>query len=142
MEVSPPETDYIRPDEWVLRKFPAAQQYYNEASAKPVLRTAFEPNQNDRRGIWVFRERYHTAEDVVSMVGKGKPCYVVRIKVRDIENSGMTVVSDPTSVGKGHALIPETNYEEREHDWKTSRKRQQDMANLIHARDVIGPFNV
>lgn len=67
---------------------------------------AFRPTTNDCDGISLVRAAY-TSPEAAARGMTMKPCFLAKMRVRDIRRLGLTVVPDPTHDQPGHCLVPE-----------------------------------
>ncbi len=129
------ECDPVTTDEHVLRQIHTTR--YDPSLPVPVIRTAFEPNKNDRTGISVFRERFTTAAELATYGSQPGCYYVARLSVRDMRPLGLTVIPAPVKGGlPGHAVIPELNSST---DKRRSKELQRDLAKLASLDIVCEP---
>lgn len=126
------ECDPVTTDEYVLRQI--HKRSYDPSLPVPVIRTAFEPNKNDRTGISVFRERFTTPAKLANYGRQPGRYYIARLSVRDLRRLGLTVIPAPVKGGlPGHAVIPELNSST---DKRRSKELQRDLAKLA-SRDIV-----
>lgn len=135
--------DPIRPDEFLLRRIPQ-DKVLEDGSIAP---SAFAPHStNDGAGLSVFREAYHTPEQVgrdFRRVGKN-PVWVARLRASGILELGLRIDPDPLAATRdmpaqpGHALIPALNSANAKAD------RTHELARrlvLVIERPLVGPFS-
>lgn len=110
------QCDPISPDEYLLRRVPFDENNkpIDPELAQPVSRLAFRPSSKDVDGISLFREKFVTPEQIANLHrenSKGKECYVVRVKAKDLfdPSVGVKVIPNKIDALPGHALIPEIN---------------------------------
>lgn len=124
------QSDPIHPDEIILRR--VREAHMTTDTPRWPLPDAFDPDKlRDEDGLSVYREKYHTPQEVAALRTKGKgPCWVVRVPAKSILNLGLTLRPDgrKPEVGlpsrPGHALIVEMNSGTRKSDAVEQWKRQ------------------
>jgi hypothetical protein len=102
------EWDPVTDDEYVYRRVLAI--HVDESLPMPVAVAGLGPSKDDQRGISVYRAAFVTPEDLDRGGRRSGEYYVVRLRVGDIRNQGMDVISDPMEPLPGHALIPEIRF--------------------------------
>ncbi|MCU7883957.1 MAG: hypothetical protein KZQ82_07115 [Candidatus Thiodiazotropha sp. (ex Lucinoma annulata)] len=104
------EDDEVIEEEYILRRVPNRDDYFNPRQFLSIDPQAFRSNSSDVDGISVSREMFIEPSQL-SLICRKPPYIVVRLLVRDILNIGLTVIPAPTPEGQcaspGHALIPE-----------------------------------
>ncbi|MGL4552349.1 MAG: hypothetical protein ACRC33_14310 [Gemmataceae bacterium] len=105
----------IGDDEVVYRRIPVSTRWY--VPGQPAVPQAFRPRNDDTTGLSLVRaEPFNTPEQA----GRGpskQGYFVAALRVRDIRQYGMDVVSRPVPGINGHVEIPEltlTNRDEPE----------------------------
>src|ERR1043166_6483379 len=93
------ELQPVQEDEFVLRRI--HRSAFKAELSPPVLRIAFQPNENDDTGLSVYRERCVSAAATLANVDPGKrdAYYVARLAVRDLVRLGLSVVPEPDPNG-------------------------------------------
>lgn len=106
--------------EYVYRR--VHRNHYKPEAPGPIQRTAFCPNKNDEDGLSFYRANMITAEAVADGI-EGKPAdnyVVVKLRVRDLNQHGLTVIPDEIPPLPGHCITPElntTSYREQKPHW-------------------------
>ena len=136
----PAETESITDDEILFRRIPESQNWYDPNRDLPVSPEAFLPRRHDttdEMGISLWRAKYITLEGA-SRGWPGKSYYVAKLRAGDLRRQGIQVVATPhLGSERGHASIPELNYENRKSE------RVKELGLLLALRlclEVKGPF--
>jgi hypothetical protein len=132
------EHDAVDDGEFVYRRI--HRTFLDPRAQIPIQFPAFRPNQNDTRGISVFRAGFGKAVDTLANIDriKAKDYYVACLAVRDLLELGLTVVPDPDPRGPpGHAVIPELTWQSYQGDkqhWKPILVELTRLAsaNIVH----------
>ncbi len=124
------DEDTIRPDEILYRRIPLIWK------GPPPSRDAFEPKQQDGNGLSLYRKKHVSLLDAArSPTNPGRHYFVAELIAGDLLQQGMKLQIDPKD--KGHVLIPNLNFQNREGDaqqrWQT--KMAMELCRLIDPRD-------
>ena len=137
--------DPIQAEEIILRRIPEAKMS-SDAPRRPMP-DAFDPHKKDTDGLSVYREHFHSAEEVCDFrtVSKNK-AWVAKLKASSIFALGLTIEPDPLDEIQGqrrkqvgHCLIKEMNAANSKSDKVEQWKRH--LAALVLDFDVKGPFD-
>lgn len=139
------QSDPVSGDEYILRRVPHIPQnpWIFPDSPQPVDKLAFRPTDDDEGGISVFRELFVSAEEIAARnrEGKGKECWVLRIRVSDLLGFPISVevVPDPLEGDglPGHSLIPQLNTDLRKNNRRTCGDLQQRIASVLTNDDIV-----
>lgn len=109
------------------------------------LPDGFDPHRTkDTDGLSVYREKYHTPEQVAGFRTKGtKPTWIARLQAKSITDLGLTLKPDPRRpedglpARPGHSLIVEMNSAARKSN-AVEQWKQQLLSSVI---DVDGGEN-
>jgi len=102
------ESDPIGDEEFLLRRFPNLDLYYDPQATPPVTALAFKPIKQDTDGISLYREIFVTIQDVAAGARTPNWCYIVRLRAKEIRTLGITIEPTPSADGlPGHCSIPE-----------------------------------
>jgi len=124
-------------DESVLRLIHFC--YYKAGLSLTVQPAAFRPTDDDTDGISVFRSRFATPAQALTIVAEAKRhlyC-VASLPVSDLHSLSLSVKPAPIEQVQGHAVIPELNsqaYQQNRNQWKPVQERLALLAskNLVH----------
>ncbi len=135
--------DPIRDEEFLYRKIPVSQGWYDPDATPPISPQAFHPRPDDNAGLSLDRARSEDHPDfkMVDQAGQGqssKGYYVAVLRAGDLRANGINVVAEPILGNPGHAMIPDLKYENRQTDrsleWKVLLAHELTL-------DVQGPFH-
>lgn len=142
----------IQPEEMILRRVPKHRMSLDQRTVQP---DAFAPKMPDKKntgdtdGLSVYREAFHSAEDVGrTLRSRGsEPMWVARLRASDITALGLTLLPDPKDgfahpkglPQPGHALIPEIAVSTATTDRVVEIKRM--LAALVTPTNLFGPFD-
>lgn len=137
------QNDPVSPDEFILRRVPANQDFIDKSLPLRVQRVAFEPKKKrDINGLSVYRERFVSAMGVAAAGRSSAGYYVVRLRARDYLDLRLTLQPDPQPDElPGHTLIPELNAGSmRNPHREKSKDLQKKLADRAIASTLLGPF--
>lgn len=111
------------------------------------LPAGFGPHRdNDTDGLSVYREKYHTPEQVAGYRTKGtKPMWIARLSAKSITDLGLTLKPDPRGpenglpARPGHALIVEMNSNTRKSD-EVEQWKQQLLSVIVSVEGGAAGF--
>jgi hypothetical protein len=130
----------VEEHEFVLRRI--HRNAYNSNLDSPILRIAFQPNQNDDTGLSVFRERFVDATGTLADIAPEKrdAYFVARLAVLDLRSIGLTVVPEPQPQGpRGHAVIPELSWQAFGAEKHALKAKQLQLAKWASAAIILSP---
>ena len=134
----------IDDDEFLLRRIPVKQKWFDPAVSLQPAAEAFGPHrEHDANGLSLSRLQSHahpeflTIEQVAQRGPSKDGYYVAVLRVRDLRAHGIQISPDPIDGDPGHVLLPDLNSIDRKTDNVTSWK--QILANRLTLR-VDGPF--
>jgi hypothetical protein len=115
-------TEPIDDDEFLYRRIPVSQNWYDPTVDSRPSPEAFRPTQFDNTGLSLSRNIYKSIEDAArGMVGK--KYYIAVLRVGDLRAEGIPMEPRSKPGDPGHAEIPGLTYENRRTDgaveWKT-----------------------
>ncbi len=136
------QNDPVSPEEFILRRVPANQDFIDESLLLRVQRVAFEPKKkHDINGLSVYRERFVSAERVAAAGRSPAGYYVVRLQAKDYLDLGLTLHPDPKPDElPGHTLIPRLNADSMKNHKNESKDLQKKLADRATASTLLGPF--
>jgi hypothetical protein len=104
-------TESIADDELLYRRVPVSKEWYN--TTEGLSPEAFQPRDDETRGISVYRAKYKSIEEAAK--GKGKRGYYVAVLCAgDLRKQGIQVVPRPGPDDPGHAELPDLTCYNRE----------------------------
>lgn len=128
------ERDPVSDSERVLRRL--LPEWYNPKLIGALSPVAFRPASNDRDGLSVFRSFFATPLEVAS-THREKTCFVAELLARDFRQMSLSVVPNPLDQGpRGHALVPELNIADYEHNRRAMKELTKRLADIA-ARTVV-----
>lgn len=117
--------DPLHPDEIVYRRIPRNCLPRPKHESIPAW-VAFRPNDDDLTGLSLSREEHESIEQAAQGM-PGKRYHVARMRVRDLNEVGLSVIADEPETNPGHAIIPELSLGA----YRANRKKCKALANLI-----------
>ena len=129
-------TEPIDDDEFLYRRIPVSQNWYDPQVDSRPSPEAFRPTQFDKTGLSLSRGKYKSIEDAARGM-EGKKYYIAILRAGDLRAIGIPVEPRPQPNDPGHAEIPGLTYDNRKTDraleWKVL------LAQQLCLR-VEGPF--
>lgn len=136
-------------NEYVYRRVPNNECYFNPALNLPVSPQAFRPrsksrknpsDKGDHNGISVYREVKVSPRRVAEEGKSQKGYYVVKIRVREFSSLGLEIVPDEDNDAlPGHCVVPKINccYDQLNAD--QTKEIQLELAKAASANVVFEP---
>jgi hypothetical protein len=133
-------TEPVADDEILYRRVTENSGWYEPGSDRPVAWVAFRPNQNDVRGLSVWRAKYKTAREAALIGAKrGQRYFVMVLRAARLRAAGVAVEPTAHEGGAGHASLADLNTQA----YKTDKNRVQAIAEIIASQlveSIEGPF--
>jgi hypothetical protein len=133
----------IADDEVVFRRISDRSGWYNPSLDRPVAWEAFRPNENDVRGLSVWRAKYISAPEAAARGARpGRRYFVLRMRVGRLRTAGVQVEPSPAEGGPGHATLANlTASAYRDRRDAIREVAEQIATSLIESVDgPFGPF--
>jgi hypothetical protein len=134
--ISPDGTEPIDDDEFLYRRIPVSQNWYDPRVDSRPSPEAFKPTQYDDTGLSLSRSKYKSVEEAARGM-EGKKYYVAVLRVGDLRAEGIPVEPRPKPGDPGHAEIPGLTYDNRKTDRAVEWKTLLAQTLCLH---VEGPF--
>jgi hypothetical protein len=129
------EASPVSDEEFILRRI--HKNHVDPGPPIAISPAAFRPTPEDTAGLSVYREKHVSPADIDASGRKPGEYYVGRLSVRQLRNSGLSVIEDEQPQGPaGHALIPELSLSAYQQDKLNGRERQMRLAELA-GRDIV-----
>lgn len=98
----------------------------------------FRPGNNDIDGLSLFREIYHTPQEIVDKA-RGPRYYVAYLRAGDLRQKGMVVDAQPTAEFAGHCVISNLNAANKRTD--ECENWQAQLRTHLQCKSPTGPLH-
>jgi hypothetical protein len=132
----------ISDDEFLYRRIPKSQGWYQPDKSPPVNLSAFNPTEEDTSGLSMERANSLEHPEFMTAVqmaqGRSPRGYVVAVLlVKSLRELGVQIVPRTEGAGPGHVELPDLTYENRRSDASMQIKRVLSLA-VIRVEDPLG----
>lgn len=125
-------TEPVAEEELLYRRIPVSMGWYDKKGLSPE---AFDPRDEEKSGISIYRNKYKTIQEVAK--GRSKKGYFVAVlRAGDLIRHGITVEPRPGLNDLGHAELPGLTCDNR----LTVEAQERKLLLAKLSLEVKGPF--